>query len=563
MRLLTLVAFLFWVCGNTAHAQTVEMSRTHFGGECWDMELVDETLYAACGPRVDVYDVKDPTNPTLIGSTDDYAEIGNIVMLGDRWLYVTGVDGKLRIFDMASPSGPALAGEIEVNVWSSVTVDSSFTNDELKLVLNMTKEAMFGAGTSDEKDHMKAAKMAATGGPPATLEVYSYDVEVTRADSKNVLLSAEGDEGMRVYDLTNPSSPKLLDTFVLGGELLLDVAVHKDTVFVAVLMHDIQVLNIGDPKNIVGRGTLSTKYTRHLEVYPAEDGYPARLITTSTGSSSNPTEVFNADTLELLATVGNGWNGALSGPMAYVSGNHNLAVINTDTGAWTLLEGPTIHELGAIELGKNHQYIYVASRATGLHVIDVRTPLKPAVAAQILIPGTVEETAWPFAWGRRGIYKLSLDTYGTFDFEAYHFLDYVQHVGTSTDRSLVFACTPNTIWDTWKGVVILDADLSPLGSLKLPYGCMASSYTGDFLYITSFDGFRVVDVSDPTDPWVVEESLLKVPRTRDGSEVIKDGKFILVADEESGIAIYKTRTGSPVRSRKWMSYLPLLLLLIK
>jgi hypothetical protein len=161
---------------------------------------------------LEVFEVSDPTQPTLVGAADVPGEALRVAALG-AYAYVATAGQGLCIYEMFEPSQPALLTCIEMQ--------------------------------AEEPGICVSAGEPAPGTAGGSSPVYV----------------ADGTDGVEIYDLSDPLQPRLLGTTALPGEAI-DILVSGDHAYVtcedAVERGTLHVVDVSEPATPVVVGDCQT-----------------------------------------------------------------------------------------------------------------------------------------------------------------------------------------------------------------------------------------------------------------------------------------------------------------
>jgi hypothetical protein len=215
----------------------------------------------------------------------------------------------------------------------------------------------------------------------------AYDVAV----AGNYAYVANGGQGLRVIDVSNPSSPVEVGFYDTTGTAWA-VAVFARHAFVADGWEGLRVIDVSTPSNPIEVGFLGTpEYCSGSVTVSGSHLYLAsgtlRVIDVST--PSNPIEVGFIDPL-----LGGASAVVVSGSNAYTVGGAwtgGLSVIDVSTPE-NPVEVGSLHIRVAYGVDVSGSYAYISS-ADGLSVIDVATPANPRRVAFFETPDHARDVA--------------------------------------------------------------------------------------------------------------------------------------------------------------------------
>ncbi len=185
-----------------------------------------------------VVDISDPTHPMVVGEAGGTSFVYAAVVEGDR-LYLADVLGGLLVYDIGDPTSPALLGSCDpAGLPRSLAVagDVAFLGQYASLEF------------IDISDPAAPVVLTSRATPPV-MDLWA---------GGDLLVAATDGEGLRIYDVGNPSAPLPLGTYEGFGEAS-GLAVAGDLALLAMNIGDLDVVDISDPSNpvLIGEGSLS------------------------------------------------------------------------------------------------------------------------------------------------------------------------------------------------------------------------------------------------------------------------------------------------------------------
>ncbi len=325
----------------------------------------------------------------------------------------------------------------------------------------------------------------------------------------NYAYIADGDLGIKVVDITNPAAPNLVGSLDSTIGTAMDIAVAGDLAYLACNSDGFQVIDVSDPTNpvhvdshnvLIGVSGLDLQGDL-LYVTASNDGLWVFDVT-------DPLAITTVGSFD---TPGNARNVTVKGNKAYVADSSSLIVLDvTDPSLPTSLgsatTGSTVMDVDVVG-----SFAYVADYSAGLVMLNVAAPgnIHEVDRSDILTTGlavAVHNDIVYFTTGYPGLYAFSaseetpLSLLGGNDY-AYGYQKPV------IDGDLVFA--PAVI----HGLLIHDLS-DPIGLPTVSvFREVGKSYTtygvavaGNYAYVSdNTQGLLVLDVSDPSDPVLVEQ----------------------------------------------------------
>lgn len=271
---------------NNAHATNQEFTLKEIGhipveGYANDVQAVGDIVYLTDWLEgFLVYDVSNPTNPSLLGSYECNNNI-NPAVKGAKTFLVRGdyaivgfQHAGLKILDISDPTNLELVGEyfggrdtyhIEV-VDNLVYMATEYDGLQILDISDITQPTKVGAFVNGNPlYHINVV------GNVAFITDYEQDItlcldvtdpsniaEVGQFDWIPYALETVADigyictlgEGVLVYDFSDPSTPIFLDEHYDGGDAG-DIVISGNYAFVADVEDGLEILDITDPENLV------------------------------------------------------------------------------------------------------------------------------------------------------------------------------------------------------------------------------------------------------------------------------------------------------------------------
>ncbi len=163
------------------------------------IQLMSSTLYFAAGDLY-IYDVSSPTSPVLIAQQPTAG--AHALHISGSYAYVAGWGSAVEAYDISNPSSPSLIGQSSTTPYAREILPTS-SGQELVVI-----DEYYGIRIYDISD------------PAAISQVGSYDVtpyRLTRAYLYGNTLYATDSGAMRIFDLTDPANPTLVQTMTGPG----------------------------------------------------------------------------------------------------------------------------------------------------------------------------------------------------------------------------------------------------------------------------------------------------------------------------------------------------------
>jgi hypothetical protein len=370
----------------------------------------------------------------------------NRVSVSGGYAYMTDDYGGFHVVNVTDPANPAIAGSCSLGGFFStrgIFVSGSLAyvadgSNGLKIVDISNPQVPAVAGTYDTPGH--AYGVFAGGG-------YAY--------------VADGASGLHIVNVADPAHPALAGAYDTAGEAR-SVFVSGGYAYVADGASGLLVVNVSNPQVPALAGSYNTPgqasgvFVSGNLAYVADA--PGLLVVdvTNPGSPSlagSSGTVFDAERL------------SVSGGHAYLTGgdfgSNKFQIIAVNPANPDYLRTGTCNTPGtAAGIAVLGGYAYVADSASGLQIIDVADPLRPALVGSHDTPG---QASGVFV---SGSYAYVAD-------------------GVSGLR-IVNVADP--------------AHPTSVGSCSTPGAALSVTVSGDYAYVADSAGLRIVNVADPAHP---------------------------------------------------------------
>lgn len=332
----------------------------------------------------------------------------------------------------------------------------------------------------------------------ARLPYYAYDIDV----SNGMAYIADFYNGLRIVDVREPWSPRLLYTYPTGRRYLFDVEVsgglaycrHRD----GLSDQDLIILDVSDPSSptLVGSHRDYGYYHAWIRVADGFVHYPGTVI-----DARDPRRPV---ILSTYAAPGYGID--LSGNLAYTFGKGELHIfdMSNPSSPTFVASAKTTGMDYRDDLHVSGDFAFVTGVGRGLTIFDVADPTSPAV---------------------RGTYDLPW-------------------MGEHIRRVFAFGNTAYLAWE--RGLLIFDVSNPDaprlLATHAEPGGCQGVALSNGLAYLTSRQTFQILDARNPYLPRPL--GICELERSPDpGQPAIADG-FVYVGDSVFGLQAIDVRNPS-------------------
>jgi hypothetical protein len=457
-------------------------------GECHRVTLNGSYAYLigpTCG--LQIVDLSDPSNPLKVGECQTPGEGKDIAVFGN-YAYVADGTARVQVVDISNPQSPAVIGGVNIpDCASGIKVRGQFA---------FVAHGSAGLYILDLSNPSSPYVIGLFDTPGWTRDVELKDNYAYLADGPNVL----------VVDVANPSQPVLVDSLPAPeGKYIAELAI--DSNFLYAFMG-----NLGD--------------------------WPAVLVSIQTINISNPTiPVWGA-------SVGSFVDGR-----SIIAGNRQLLISDHEDGlhiysltepAVPIFAGRTGLRAPMQDIALKGNYAFVAAGTGGLRVIDITAPDNPVPAGvyrtplaanAVTIAGDYAFVSDSFSLQIVGISNPLAPTYvGSF-------------VTGPTCKRVFISGTHAFVASGEAGLHILDISTPSSPKLVSTYVSLspveAVVIVDTFAYIATWQFLDMVNVSDPTNPYVINR------QSSVGSEMALHQHFLIT--NRGGIFDITNRTNpSPI-----------------
>jgi hypothetical protein len=398
--------------------------------------------YTSNGGGLAIVDITTPANPTLTGTTasvSDWSEPHSIAILGNRAFLATQYY-QLQAFDITNPGNPTSLGVVgDGGLANAVTVSNgelyawgiglsvySLVGGNLQTITNNDTgfDGLLSAG-GDTIAIIGSTAICAGGqygiflfnvssstalpylGEFASTAGYYYSTAVSGSD----VYSVTQNDGLKVFDVSNPAAPNLLSQFIStfdgGGGGTKVMVSGTQAYFLA--DGQINILNVSNPSQPVFSGSNSQNSFFVTDFYPLERSIvvtgaemtsaPPHLPSAAVFDISDPASIviqtpfeFQNDTDGSTLCIGNSNTAYVAVPHSV--GNDSSLAIMTVSDPSNLQETGTLPDIGEVfrpdmALSSDGRYLYVGCYDLNWKIIDVTTPSSPIITSTTAVDSSV------------------------------------------------------------------------------------------------------------------------------------------------------------------------------
>ena len=302
-----------------------------------------EATYACMDPISSMF------NSALVGNSYE-PYWGNGIFVSDNYAYMVGLSG-IKIFDISNPTSPTLTGQYNMPAEPYGVYVSG----------NYAYVADYGSGLQiiDISNPASPTLAGSCDTPSSARGVYV---------SGNYAYVADYGSGLQIIDISSPASPTLTGSYNTLGSAL-DVYVSGNYAYVADYEYGLQIINISNPASPTLSGSYDTPssargvYVSGNYAYVAD--YDSGLQIIDISSPTSPTLAGSCD------TPSHSYDVYVSGNYAYVADGGYLQLIDISNPSGAILvgshDGPSYYRAyGVYVFGS---FAYVASDWVGLEIV--------------------------------------------------------------------------------------------------------------------------------------------------------------------------------------------------
>ena len=354
------------------------------------------------------------------------------------------------------------------------------------------------------------------------------------AVSGKLALVADGDEGLRVIDVSDPTAPREIGSLDTPG-FVWSVAVSGNLALVADWNEGLRVMDVSDPTAPREIGSLDTPgfvwsvaVSGNLALV-ADGNEGLRVIDVSDPTAPRETG--------FVDTPGSARGVAVSGNLALVAdARESLRVIDVSDPA-------TPREIGSVDtpgsargVAVSGNLALVADAREGLNVIDISDPTAPREIGSVDTPGSALGVAVSGNMALVADVEGGLRVIDVSDPTAPRETGFVDTPGSAVEVAVLG--NQALVADSNAGLRVIDISdpRAPreIGSVDTPGSARGVAVSGNLaLLADGSEGLRVIDISDPTAP----RETASVDTPGSGQGVAVSGNLALVADGNLGLRV--------------------------
>jgi hypothetical protein len=308
-------------------------------------------------------------------------------------------------FNGAAPDlGAYEYGDTAINSGFNTTLTAHWTNTATMAVAAADNYIYFGNG-----DYFEVAELTAEGTLLEKGKVVLMNVMRDIAVNGDYAYIAEGSNGLRIINITDPKNPVKVGLYNTGG-FAYGVAVSGTKAYIADADAGLRIIDVSDPANPAELSFYKTDGYAHAVTL--KDDYAYIAVLWGGVEIVDVSDPMHPDRTGHINVVDYAYDAAVNGEYIYIaSGRDGLMIFDisdprhpAETGAFNT--GSVARSVAADE-----KYVYVADCDEGLYIIDNRIPSKPEKAASFNTAKTAQCVAITNAFaciadGADGLYVI-------------------------------------------------------------------------------------------------------------------------------------------------------------
>lgn len=486
-----------------------------------DLVLQENTLYLVQGlGGLTTLNIEQPNQPTWLGS---HAKLGyaSHLYLHKSDVVVTNERNDIFIVDVIDPALPTItsafraqqqirslrivddraivAGERGIDIWDISKPQPQLSNENL----NVGEGVNFGGQRKGYIDN-------------------------------DILYVADWFSGLHLYDIRQPTNPRLLSSFHTPGSPK-GVVVQQGIAYVADDDHGLRLVDVSRPRTPEALSDLPTAGLAYTPLF--SDGL---LYLASHRGGFQIIDTHNPFAPKLRGeydTPNKAWSMAVNAATAYVAdAESGLLIFDVKNPAHPQLIGQFNPQGNAEDVLIDGTTAYVAFFDKGLYILDVSNPAQPVVLSQLATPGNA-----------RGLERVGEALYIADWFAGIHAVNIADKtapriIGSYDTAGAAWGVRVKDnyayVFDWWGGLTVLDvaspAAIHTVGHYNQQTPLHAYAAKGNYLYAAQgVRGLQIFDIKNPLNPtWVTGLEL-----AGNTTDIALGENRLYLATQEGGLAI--------------------------
>ncbi|MCP4153571.1 MAG: hypothetical protein GY757_37935 [bacterium] len=423
----------------------------------------DGLAYVGTGSGLQIIDVANPDSPFKVGHYSDSFPDAVIqsIYLKDNYIYAIGAGSSLDIIDISNPVTPTQIGRYYYPPGTSfpavmryITVDGNYA---------------YITYLQYDLDYIAISRLLivdiSTPAAPGLSSTYDLTVEPTKTYVSGKYAYAGTVNGMRIIDITEPTNPVGIGNYDTHG--IYDLWVREEKAYTAGGNNGLGIVDVSEPAapalrgNFDRSGSLADLQIAGNYAYMADsDGL--RVLDIATPSPGQVGNYTTGQSIIAVAVDGNyaclvGTSPGQHGP-AYSS---TLNIVDITAPSAPTLAGrhdtyDYVNSIRNVNISGN--YVYILHH--GLEILDISNPSAPTPTGELEI--------------KHGLYEMEIS--GNY-----------AYIAAGTGGLQVINIADPT------------APVFTAGYYTTP-AARAISLEGQYVYLTNYEGFEIIDISNPENP---------------------------------------------------------------
>jgi hypothetical protein len=347
-------------------------------GPCFAVFVVDTLAYIGAGYSMNILNVKDSTNPVLLGEIKLPGRVRDIYVQ-DTIVYVADEGSGVRIINVSNPDLP-----VEIGLYDPINMEdcqSIRVKDTLAYITEY--EGLRIINVTD---------------PSSPVEIGLYDAisgnEARRIYLQDTLAYVTTYSRLFIINIADPSSPVQISSFSIG-ENACDVWLQDTLAFVTAGENDLHIINVSDPStpfeinsyDIPDRSSYGIWIKDTLAYLVGEDTnwpYPSSLQIINIANPSSPVEIGSYNTLNSRCF----FRVFIKGMNAYVTDpGKGLSIIDVSNPSFPLDLGEFSTNGIITSVFIKDTLIYVTTLLSDLYIINIADASAPTEIGNCDTPG--------------------------------------------------------------------------------------------------------------------------------------------------------------------------------
>lgn len=498
------------------------------GGSVYSVDVDGDIAIIGEWGRARAVNIANPYSPSFLSTINLATWVRDIEIVGD-WAFMAVYTQGLVMVDISNPAaiGPARVYNTPGWVYDvEVVGDMAYVADyDGVRIINVSNPVA-----------ITQVSMVNPYGNERSVEVdgdtmYVGSVEWLGGGLNNVNLTS--------YDISDPSSPVLLDTIIADSNAWYsyDIEIDGDYGYFSMYTDGFVMFDCSDPSELhwldSSYDTAGTAYgiEKHgTEMYIAASSAGLHILNVSYGVTPTLTDTYDSP--------GSAWDVFVQGNMAYLAdGGNGLRIVDITDPANIASEGAFNSAGTSYGVWASGDFAYLADDNAGLHVMNITDPSSPTVYGTYNSPGNARGVQVRYDRAYLADLSNGLEIVDVSDPTSPSVMGNYNSVGNAND--LYVSGDVAYIADGVNGLVSVDVrnDWGPF--LRDTYNTAGTAMdvvvTGDFAYVADgSNGLVVLDVTDPSNM-----ALVTTYDTAGSAEGVNFfGNYVTVADDDEGLQIF-------------------------